>query len=620
LSAALRRSFTSLSIPNYRRYFAGQLVSLSGNWMQVVAEMWLVLELTGSGLAVGVTSALQFLPILLFGAWGGLLADRFPKHSLLLVTQTLMALPALALWSVTAAGVVTPALVFGLVFARGAVNAIDNPTRQSFVTEMVGTERVVNAVSLNSVLVHAARIVGPAGAGLLIATVGVEPCFLINALSFGGMIVALRAMEPDDLEPSPPAIREPGAVRAALRYVAGTPSLAIPMAMMAIVGTLGFNFQVILPLLATRTFGGGAGAYTALAVAMAAGSVAGALAAGARGRVGRGLLVGSALAFAGLAALAATAPSLAIATALLVPLGAATVTFAAGINSSLQLTADPSMRGRVMALYSIVFLGSTPIGGPIAGWLSQAASPRAALLVSAAAALTAAVGAQLAFIRRDGRADSLAEAASTLRADVMDRAQLRERAGLVDGALDRRRRWRGMAGGHPIPPQAGRADQPQRLERRRKLDVEADSVALLDRGDRVLAPPPGKRHQNRVAGANSSHAGPDPCQPGGDQGKRADRPEPHESDPTWALRRQAGGRAGRGESAGHGLAGPGRPADENADDHSHRPPHAREDQGGGVGVLVGADHRHRPQRRRDAGDQQHGHSQEVAEQHQWSRP
>jgi MFS family permease len=435
LSAALRRSFASLSVPNYRRYFAGQLVSLSGNWMQVVAEMWLILELTGSGLAVGVTSALQFLPILLFGAWGGLLADRFPKHSLLIVTQALMALPALALLGVTAAGLVTPAMVFGLVFARGAVNAIDNPTRQSFVTEMVGTERVVNAVSLNSVLIHAARIIGPAGAGLLIATVGVEPCFLINALSFGGMIVALRAMRPEDLEPSPPATREPGAVRAALRYVAGTPSLAIPMAMMALVGTLGFNFQVILPLLATRTFGGGAGAYTALAVAMAAGSVAGALAAGARGQVGRGLLVGSALSFAGLAALAAAAPSLALAVALLVPLGAATVTFAAGINSSLQLTADPSMRGRVMALYSIVFLGSTPIGGPLAGWLSQTASPRAALLVSAAAALTAAVGAQLAFIRRDGRADSLAGAASTLRTDLMDRAQLPERAELVNAVL-----------------------------------------------------------------------------------------------------------------------------------------------------------------------------------------
>jgi MFS family permease len=615
LSATLRRSFASLSIPNYRRYFAGQLVSLSGNWMQIVAEMWLILELTGSGLAVGVTSALQFLPVLLFGAWGGLLADRVPKRSLLIVTQALMALPALALWSVTAAGVVTPAMVFALVFARGTVNAIDNPTRQSFVMEMVGSERVVNAVSLNSVLIHAARIIGPAGAGGLIATVGVEPCFLINALSFGGMIVALRAMQPQDLEPAPPAPREPGAVRAAMRYVAATPSLAIPMAMMALVGTLGFNFQVILPLLATRTFDGGAGAYTALAVAMAAGSVVGALAVGTRGRVGRGLLVGSALAFAALAAFAAGAPSLGLAAALLVPLGAATVTFAAGINSSLQLAADPTMRGRVMALYSIVFLGSTPIGGPIAGWLSQAASPRAALLVSATAALVAAIGAQLAFIRRDGRADSLSGAASTLRADLMERAQLPERMKSADLGLNGRRRWRGMPGRHAIASQAGGADEPHRLERRRGLDVEADSVPLLDRGHRVLPLSPGERHQDRVAGADGSHAGPDPGEPRSDQREGADRPEPHEGDSAGSLRREAGRGSGRRQRAGHGLAGPRRATHQHADDHRRRPPRPAEDQGGVVGVLVGADDRHRPQRRGDPGDQEHRDAQEVAEQH-----
>ena len=180
MSAALRRSFSSLQIPNYRRYFAGQIVSLSGNWMQMVAEMWLILELTGSGVAVGVTSALQFLPVLLFGAWGGVLADRWPKRSLLLVTQAAMALPALALWGLTATGAIVPWMVFALVFVRGAVNSIDNPTRQSFVIEMVGADQVVNAVSLNSVIVHAARILGPASAGVLIATVGVAPCFLLQ--------------------------------------------------------------------------------------------------------------------------------------------------------------------------------------------------------------------------------------------------------------------------------------------------------------------------------------------------------------------------------------------------------------------------------------------------------
>jgi MFS family permease len=397
VSAALRRSFTSLSVPNYRRYFAGQLVSLTGNWMQIVAEMWLILSLTGSGVAVGITSALQFLPFLLFGAFGGLLADRFPKRRLLVLTQTLMALPALALWAATEGGAVTPWLVWALVFVRGTVNAVDNPTRQSFAIEMVGPDRVVNAVSLNNALIHSARILGPAGAGILIATLGVGPCFLLNALSFGAMIVALRGMDPAELRPAPVATRGRGAVRAALGYVAHTPALAIPLAMMGVVGTLGYNFQVILPLLARFSFDGGAATYTALAVAMGAGSVVGALVAGARGRVGPRLLIAAAFGFGAVALLAAAAPSVPLEIAALVPLGAASVTFAAGVNSSLQLEADPPMRGRVMALYSIVFLGSTPIGGPLAGWLSQSIDPRAALVLTGAAALAAALGARVAF-------------------------------------------------------------------------------------------------------------------------------------------------------------------------------------------------------------------------------
>ena len=397
MSAALRRSFTSLSVPNYRRYFTGQLVSLTGNWMQIVAEMWLILSLTGSGLAVGVTSALQFLPFLLFGAFGGLLADRLPKRELLLVTQILMAVPALVLWGITVSGAVAPWMVWALVFVRGSVNAVDNPTRQSFAIEMVGPDRVVNAVSLNNAIVHSARILGPAGAGILIATLGVGPCFLLNALSFGAMIVALRAMNPAELRPAPVASRGRGAVRASLGYVASTPALAIPLAMMAVVGTLGYNFQVILPLLARFSFDGGAATYTALAVAMGAGSVAGALVAGARGSVGPRLLIAAAFGFGVVALLAAVAPSVPLEIAALIPLGAASVTFAAGINSSLQLAADPAMRGRVMALYSIVFLGSTPIGGPIAGFLSQSIDPRAALVMAGAAGLAAAVGARAAF-------------------------------------------------------------------------------------------------------------------------------------------------------------------------------------------------------------------------------
>jgi MFS family permease len=399
VTAALHRSFDSLHVPNYRRYFVGQIVSLSGNWMQTVAELWLILSLTDSGVAVGLTTALQFLPILLFGAWGGLLADRLPKRRLLIITQALMALPALALFVVSASGAVTPLIVYALVFARGAVNSVDNPTRQSFVIEMVGSRRVVNAVSLNSVLVHSARIVGPGLAGVLIATVGVTPCFAINAATFGVMILALWRMQPEQLRAAPEAVREPGAVRAALRHVAATPRLAVPLALMALVGTLGYNFQTVLPLLARFSFGGGPGVYAALVSAMAVGSVGGALATGARGHTNARLIAAAALAFGVVSLVAAAAPTLALELPLLALLGAATVTFAASINSYLQLEVRPDMRGRVMALYSIVFLGSTPIGGPIAGWLSEAYDPRVALVMAGISGLAAAWAAHTALAR-----------------------------------------------------------------------------------------------------------------------------------------------------------------------------------------------------------------------------
>jgi len=411
VSAAVRRSFSSLSVPNYRRYFAGQIVSLSGNWMQMVAEVWLVLSLTGSGVAVGMTTALQFLPILLFGAWGGVLADRFSKRRLLIVTQALMALPAIALFAVTTSGAVEVWMVLALVFVRGTVNAVDNPTRQSFAIEMVGPDRVVNAVSLNSVLIHAARLVGPAIAGILIATVGIAPCFALNALSFAGMIVALWLMNPAQLRTPPPAGRERGAIRAGLRYVRQTPELAVPLALMALVGTFGLNFQVILPLLASFSFDGGASAYATLVAAMGAGSVLGALATGAHGRTDARLIAGSALAFGLLALLAAAMPSLAFEVPVIAALGAAAVSFAAAVNSSLQLAVEPAMRGRVMALYSVVFLGSTPIGGPLAGWLAQAYDPRAALLLAASSGLAAAWAAHVCFARMKTRSGARSVAA-----------------------------------------------------------------------------------------------------------------------------------------------------------------------------------------------------------------
>jgi MFS family permease len=399
MTEALGRSFASLQVPNFRRYFAGQLVSLSGNWMQMIAEIWLILSLTHSGVAVGATTALQFLPMLIFGAWGGLIADRVPKRHVLMLTQALHMMAPLLMLTLALEGVLVPWMIFALVFLRGCVNSVDYPTRQAFVMEMVGSDRVVNAVNLNSVLVHGARVIGPALAGILIATIGVEPCFALNAASFAFMIWVLAGMDTERLRPAEMATREPGAVRAGLRYVRRSPELWIPLGLMAIVGTLGYNFQSVLPLLADFTFHGGPSTYAALVAAMGVGAIVGGLINGARDSVTPMLLVGAAIVFGILSLLAAGAPTLALEIAALVPLGAATVTLAASVNSSLQLASEPTMRGRVMALYSIVFLGSTPIGGPLSGWLSQAVDPRAALVMAGIAAIVGGLLARVAFDR-----------------------------------------------------------------------------------------------------------------------------------------------------------------------------------------------------------------------------
>jgi MFS family permease len=372
--------------------------------MQTVAEMWLIVQLTGSGVSVGLVAGLQFLPVLLFGAWGGLLADRIAKRRLLMLTQALMALPALTLWALYEHGSVTPWVVYALVMVRGLVNAFDNPARQSFVVELVGANRVVNAVSLNSVVVHTSRIVGPAVAGAVIAAFGVGPCFLVNALSFVAMLVALRLMNPATIEAGRPTGRARGQLRSALVQVRHTPELLIPLAMMAVVGTLSYNFQVLLPLLARFTWHGTASTYAALTVAMGLGSVSGALASSARNRVTPSLLVWAAIGFGVIELGVAAAPVLELQLVLLAALGAVSVTFAASVNSSLQLAVEPALRGRVMALYAVVFLGSTPIGAPLVGWLAEVGGPRVSLLLGALAALATGLGARVAFGRRDDSA------------------------------------------------------------------------------------------------------------------------------------------------------------------------------------------------------------------------
>lgn len=403
MSAAVRRSFASLEVRNYRLYFGGQAVSLAGNWMQIVAELWLVLTLTGSGLAVGLATALQFAGILLFGALGGALADRFDKRRLLMISQTGMAVPATLLFAVTALGVVAAWMVFVVIALRGLVLAIDNPARQAFVIEIVGPDRVVNAVSLNSVLVHSARIVGPAIAGVIIALSGVALCFGLNALSFAAMLVALTRMDPARLQrPNHDGPR--GSIRDALAHIAGRRDLRIPLLLMLVLSTIGFNFQVVLPLLADQVFSGRVSAYSMLMIAMGVGSITGALTVGARSRVSRELITLAAAGFGVTALLAAAAPTLPLAMLALGLLGICSVTFAAGINSGLQLAAEPEMRGRVMAVYSIVFLGSTVVGGPITGWLGEAVGARAPLVAAGLAGLAVAAGAYVAWSERSGAA------------------------------------------------------------------------------------------------------------------------------------------------------------------------------------------------------------------------
>jgi MFS family permease len=384
-------TFSSLHVRNYRLYFIGQVVSVSGSWMQRVAQSWLVLHLTGSGVALGVASALQFLPILLFGAWAGLVADRMDKRQVLMVTQPLMGFLALILGVLTLTGLVQLWMVFLMALLLGAVTAIDNPARQSFVMELVGRRQVTNAVSLNSAVFTSARVVGPAIAGVLIAVVGTGWCFVVNAASFGAVLTALVAMNAEQLERAQRPLRARGQLMEGLRFVWSRPDLSTPLALLAVVGTLALNFTVILPVLARDTFHGDASTYGTLLSVLGAGSLVGALVTASRREPSVPLLVG-ALGLFGLFMLgAAAAPTLPLEIAALIPMGLAAVAFQTTTNSLIQLRSEPALRGRVMALYSVVFLGTTPIGAPVVGWVAQHFGPRAGLGLGGTAVLVAAL-------------------------------------------------------------------------------------------------------------------------------------------------------------------------------------------------------------------------------------
>lgn len=397
---AVHRTFHAMKHSrNFRLFFVGQAISVTGTWMQMVATAWLVLRLTGSGVALGVETALAFGPILVLGAWGGVIADRHDKRTILIVTQAAYAALALALWALVATDVAELWVVYTLALGQGIVTSIDMPARQSFFAEMVEPRDLTNAVSLNSAVMTGTRIVGPALAGMLIAGVGMEWCFLINGLSYLAVIGGLALMRRDELRPQR-AAREAGAIREGLRYVWRTPELRRPLVLMAILYMFSFNYSVLFPLFAERSLGGDAGTLGALLSMMGVGSLVAALVLAGRANADERRLAISAAVLGVVTVIASIAPSVQTAFVAMVALGAASIVFMITANSTLQLTARPEMRGRVMALYGIVFLGSTPIGGPIAGWVGEHLGPRAGLAGAGAIAFATGLTALWLLARR----------------------------------------------------------------------------------------------------------------------------------------------------------------------------------------------------------------------------
>ncbi len=382
----VRHTFRALSARNYRLYFIGQVISVSGTWMQAIALTWLVLRLGGNGLVLGLTAALQYLPLLVFGAMAGVVVDRVDKRRLLFLTQTTAALVALSVGTLVAIDAIHLWMVVLAALTLGVVNALDVPTRQTFAYELVGPELLANAVTLNSVVMNVGRVVGPTIAGVAIATVGLAACFFLNALSYVTLIVALLLMNTSRLVRTAPVPRRKGQLREGLAYVRHTPAVRTPLIAMAIIGTFTYEFQVMLPVHARFTFGSDAAGFSLLMAAMGIGSVIG-------GLIGAAVIRPSArrLGIAGftlglLVMLTAVMPTLQTTAIMLVAVGAVSITFITMSNATLQLTASPEMRGRVVALYTVALLGSIPIGGPIMGGIAQLLGGRVALLLAGAVA------------------------------------------------------------------------------------------------------------------------------------------------------------------------------------------------------------------------------------------
>ena len=408
-----RRMASSLRQRNYRLYFFGQLISVAGTWMQTVAQSFLVLDLTHSGTQLGLATAARFLPMFLFGPMGGLIADRMNKQRVMYVTQTLQGLLAGTFAVLIATHSIEMWIVYVLAVLLGFVNVFDNPTRQSFIPEMVPPADLPNAVTLNSVSVNMARIFGAALGGVIAAAIGLALCFACNALSFGAVLISLALMRKADLFPARRLTRKKGQVREGLRYVRTTPELIVPLVLIAIIGTLAWEFPVSLPLMARNIFHGGAAAYGVMASVMGVGAVVGGLVSAARPRPRARALCLAAIGW-GIAILAASAaPTLPVELVVLLFVGYGSITFNSYAKTTLQLAAAPSMRGRVMALWALAWLGSTPIGGPIVGWAGQTFGARWGLVIGGLPTLLCGLAALPAMRRIDRRAVA-AEAAAAV--------------------------------------------------------------------------------------------------------------------------------------------------------------------------------------------------------------
>ncbi|MFD4952868.1 MFS transporter [Streptomyces sp. NPDC058451] len=423
--------FSSLRVRNYRLFFLGQVVSNTGTWMQRIAQDWLVLSLTGSSAAVGITTALQFLPMLLFGLYGGVLVDRLPKRPTLLATQSAMAVTGLALAALTLTGQVQVWHVYVAAFAVGLATVLDNPARQSFVSEMVGPKQLQNAVSLNSANFQSARLIGPAVAGLMITGVGTGWAFLANGLSFVAPIAGLLLMRSRELHVVERAPRGKGQLREGLRYVAGRPDLIWPIVLVGFIGTFGFNFPVWLSAYADDVFHAGAGAYSLFNTVMAVGSLVGALLAARRGTARLRVLIAAAAAFGALEIVAAAAPSYWLFALLMAPIGIFGLTVNVTANTAVQMGTDPAMRGRVMALFMMVFMGGTPLGAPLVGWITDAYGARVGFAVGGIVSLAAAVTIGLVLTRVGGLRLSIAWHHGHPKVNLVPRGQGKELAAVA---------------------------------------------------------------------------------------------------------------------------------------------------------------------------------------------